>query len=99
MVVEIAREFGSASKDFASFSKFFLGGFVGFQRVAVEKIWIRVFSWNGRVLSQDRAGDHKGTPENNSTTLDFQKELVWIFLRMARPPGREAPSPACGPGA
>jgi hypothetical protein len=37
--IEITREFESASKFFASFSKFFLGGFAEFQRVAAEKIW------------------------------------------------------------
>jgi hypothetical protein len=43
-VIEITREFESASKYFASFSKFFLGGIGRYQWVMSEKIWNREFS-------------------------------------------------------
>jgi len=49
MAIEIIAEFESTSKFFASFSKFFLGGIVGYQWVIAEKIWNREFFWIGGV--------------------------------------------------
>jgi hypothetical protein len=79
IAVEISGEFRFAAKDFASFSKFFFGGFVEFQGVAGEKIWKCDFWVVVAFFLGIGCVGFKAPRDKDSTASDNQKEIVAIF--------------------